>query len=1024
MKPLLYLNEAKENVNLYKIRVEVGSVPLWTGVYAENVERANRIAEKIFGKGKVKGRPTKVKESIQEAVDLASGVEYDWMGNDYAIFELNDVPFFIKFSEGGNVTFGTKKGTAPNPNPGLINRLFATLINIIQDYIKRKNPHDLYFFGGTPSRNKFYKRLLNKFKAGGYSVTPITWNGYEGFMMQKSYNVGEAKNPEGNPLAYRLPPGASWYKTKFPFKALRGDRRFMYSPKHDVFVIGAKDPLVGKGLKSSHAEEFAESDAPGAYDDYLFRGWVGIGGVYRSGIIHFAPDVPKIALERPRYYDAAVQVLRAFQKSGATANTVVRNMGEIGERKLSSGILEVRGPKKGVDKGSQKRYKHPLATDKPEQYIGKWEAYDEPQGIHSKAGQKMVHAESQEEGWEILPDVKTYSPEEIAHKHGVDVREVMAQLRMGIEEEFEHTKSKALAREIALDHLLEDPKYYSKLAAMEGSLGPEFSRGLTNSSTGGGAVPTDSGFDPKILPNTLRPKRGGQPGRKAPTKQVLATVGKSITNKVRKPFKKKASIVDPNTFEFQSLGETRLDELFGGGEKLPHSHLGNNYYRVKVTPDIDVLVGTDDIRSYVRGAEPGVNIGFSTQTSDGETRFGFERENLGVDHKTMIALFNTVIELVQHIVRQKNPDVVYFIAVQPMKGIYPKLLKRFVDQSEWSVSKGAANIHGNDVDVYKAKRRSLEETIRLPVHTDFNADYDVKDGERTVGVAKVDSGVISKMAVNDEAADEQFKGHVLSTLLGTIIRDADLQRANLSMQIGDPEDQKMKRFLERFGFRHVTKGVFKRTAGAITPPSVIEKKQIDESMSFTAWKKMGNRWDLALPREWTQELRPPPGEEYIDWGRYQDDDEYEKAVKNPDFRPELDLNVANDNAHTIMRFLKKEVGLKIDPEDPEGFSVPVKEFVWKVKAWTQKPQKEPTPAIEPTDSHDPRSPVDPRIGPMGQPQMQRRREGNVVSLRPEPKGVRVIGGGREAGYDEKKIKRMLEIAEIAMEHGATHVGLA
>ena len=37
------------------------------------------------------------------------------------------------------------------------------------------------------------------------------------------------------------------------------------------------------------------------------------------------------------------------------------------------------------------------------------------------------------------------------------------QLRMGIEVEMEHTKNRKLAKEIAMDHLREDPKYYSKL---------------------------------------------------------------------------------------------------------------------------------------------------------------------------------------------------------------------------------------------------------------------------------------------------------------------------------------------------------------------------------------------------------------------------------------------------------------------------------------------------------------------------------------------------------------------------------
>jgi len=37
------------------------------------------------------------------------------------------------------------------------------------------------------------------------------------------------------------------------------------------------------------------------------------------------------------------------------------------------------------------------------------------------------------------------------------------QLRMGIDVEMEHTKNRRLAKEIAMDHLKEDPRYYSKL---------------------------------------------------------------------------------------------------------------------------------------------------------------------------------------------------------------------------------------------------------------------------------------------------------------------------------------------------------------------------------------------------------------------------------------------------------------------------------------------------------------------------------------------------------------------------------
>lgn len=39
------------------------------------------------------------------------------------------------------------------------------------------------------------------------------------------------------------------------------------------------------------------------------------------------------------------------------------------------------------------------------------------------------------------------------------------QLKMGIEVEHEHTDDDELAKKIAIDHLREDPKYYTKLKA-------------------------------------------------------------------------------------------------------------------------------------------------------------------------------------------------------------------------------------------------------------------------------------------------------------------------------------------------------------------------------------------------------------------------------------------------------------------------------------------------------------------------------------------------------------------------------
>jgi len=56
---------------------------------------------------------------------------------------------------------------------------------------------------------------------------------------------------------------------------------------------------------------------------------------------------------------------------------------------------------------------------------------------------------------------------DIANMHGVDIDDLDKELQAGIKVEMEHTSDKGVAEKIALDHLYEDPKYYTKLATIE-----------------------------------------------------------------------------------------------------------------------------------------------------------------------------------------------------------------------------------------------------------------------------------------------------------------------------------------------------------------------------------------------------------------------------------------------------------------------------------------------------------------------------------------------------------------------------
>jgi hypothetical protein len=59
-------------------------------------------------------------------------------------------------------------------------------------------------------------------------------------------------------------------------------------------------------------------------------------------------------------------------------------------------------------------------------------------------------------------------PDGVAKRRGVTARDVdPRELARGTEHELEHTTSRRIARQIALDHLAEDPKYYVKLARIE-----------------------------------------------------------------------------------------------------------------------------------------------------------------------------------------------------------------------------------------------------------------------------------------------------------------------------------------------------------------------------------------------------------------------------------------------------------------------------------------------------------------------------------------------------------------------------
>lgn len=57
--------------------------------------------------------------------------------------------------------------------------------------------------------------------------------------------------------------------------------------------------------------------------------------------------------------------------------------------------------------------------------------------------------------------------DDIAKKHDVSIEHLNSQLNKGIKVEVEHTKDKETAKKIAMDHLFENPNYYTNLRKIE-----------------------------------------------------------------------------------------------------------------------------------------------------------------------------------------------------------------------------------------------------------------------------------------------------------------------------------------------------------------------------------------------------------------------------------------------------------------------------------------------------------------------------------------------------------------------------
>jgi hypothetical protein len=134
------------------------------------------------------------------------------------------------------------------------------------------------------------------------------------------------------------------------------------------------------------------------------------------------------------------------------------------------------------------------------------------------------------------------------------------QLSIGIQVEMEHTNDLGVAQEIAMDHLTEDPKYYSKLVAA--GLASEF-----KPSTGSGVGDTNQSINDKSRVGNKGLQKGNMGGI------IGGTSNGEVDGRRSEPIVNKTIDIELEGQTFSSLEEAMLDEKkrrkSGKGKRKP-----------------------------------------------------------------------------------------------------------------------------------------------------------------------------------------------------------------------------------------------------------------------------------------------------------------------------------------------------------------------------------------------------------------------------------------------------------------------
>lgn len=138
-------------------------------------------------------------------------------------------------------------------------------------------------------------------------------------------------------------------------------------------------------------------------------------------------------------------------------------------------VVKISPDKSNEDEKTENEKATPEQIEKLKKFI-KQNNYLDDDAFHLYATEIGLNPHEAEEAvYQILHDLfseenldkildgksKNYTPEEIAEKHGLSLKQLQKQINIGVQVEKEHTKDEATALTITLDHLVEEGDYYT-----------------------------------------------------------------------------------------------------------------------------------------------------------------------------------------------------------------------------------------------------------------------------------------------------------------------------------------------------------------------------------------------------------------------------------------------------------------------------------------------------------------------------------------------------------------------------------